>query len=219
MNRPPMKILPSISRVSGSPYESRPETRPPHYEVVEGGKVLLVRNLNARCGQKLVAIWRPGIVGTWKTHGSVLIQPEVMRPSGVAKCDSLYTLAVRLPGDVSVAALRVFERGDAYAARDGQAPRFREVPGLAILHAAARTNKSLSGTGFSLVDRAWRYFEVYRSMSLAPARLIARHGPVLLTDSEAANEIFGWREAERLHGGIVTVNAWKYVPESGWRRW
>lgn len=124
-----LRILPSLQRVSGDPYASRPETRPPNYEIIEDGKVLLVRNLNARCEQKLIAIWRPGVIGTVKTLGSVFIQPEVMYPSVVAKCDSLYTLAVRLPGDASTepGGLRVFERGDAYAELRGRAPRFLEV--------------------------------------------------------------------------------------------
>ena len=129
MTNEQLKGLPSLQRVSGDPYASRPETRPPNYEVVEDGKVLLVRNLDARCEQKLIAIWRPGVVGTVKTLGSVFIQPEVMYPSVVAKCDSLYTLAVRLPGDASTepGGFRVFERGDAYAELRGRVPRSREV--------------------------------------------------------------------------------------------
>ena len=129
MTNKKLRVLPSLQRTSGDPYANRPETRPPNFEIVEGGRVLLVRNLVARCEQRLVAIWRPGIVGTWKTLGSVLIQPETMRPSVVAKCDSFYTLAVRLPDDAGTeaGALRVFARGDAYAEPGGMAPAFREV--------------------------------------------------------------------------------------------
>jgi hypothetical protein len=188
-----MTILPSAQRVSGSPCESRPETRPAFYEVVEGGKVLLVKNLDARCEQKLVAIWRPGIVGTWKTHGVVLIQPEVMRPDGVAKCDSLYTLAVRLPDDASIAALQVFNRGDAYAEPGGKAPLFEGIPGLAIRHAA----------GFSFLgEKVWRFFRLMQAAVFNP-KVIYQKGPVLMTEDEARQEWIDMGDAAQRHNLIA----------------
>jgi len=211
-----LKILPSLQRASGDPYGSAKRDLRPTFEVVEGGKVLLVRNLVARCEQRLSAIWRPGIVGTWKTLGSVLIQPETMRPSSVAKCDSLYTLAVRLPGDASTepGGLRVFARGDAYAEPGGKAPEFREV----ARKLSGDDGQREAATGFSFGDKKWRYFQVYRLTGTGEPRLIAQRGPVLLTEREVADEMFGWRETEQKYGGILSVNRWTYSPESGWRR-
>jgi len=267
MTNKKLRILPSLQRASGDPYASRPETRPPNFEIVEGGKVLLVRNLDARCEQRLSAIWRPGIVGTWKTLGSVLIQPETMRPSSVAKCDSLYTLAVRLPGDASTepGGLRVFARGDAYAEPGGRAPEFREVArklsgggdagvgaswrdlwGRRAPDARPRSQTPFrdawrdvwsdfkdtvsdelawrsggqreAATGFSFGDKKWRYFQMYRLTGSGEPRLIVQRGPVLLTEREVADEMFGWREIEQKYGGILSINRWTYSPESGWRR-
>jgi len=129
----PMTLLRlrSLQCISGDPYKSRPETRQPYYEVVQSDKVLLVKYLDYRCEQEIAAFWNPGIVGTWKTLGVILIQPAVMKPKAVAMCDALYNLAVELPGDVSIPALRVFWRGDAYA---GPAPKFAELPAMAIPH-------------------------------------------------------------------------------------
>jgi hypothetical protein len=262
-----LKILPSLQRASGDPYGVAKRDLRPTFEVVEGGKVLLVRNLHGRCEQKLVAIWRASIVGTWKTLGSVLIQPKTMRPSVVAKCDSLYTLAVRLPGDASTepGGLRVYERGDAYAEPGGRAPGFREVAralstgGSAVgaswrdlwygqrapeARAGTRTpfrdafrdawrdfkdtvsdelawrsgGQREAATGFSFGDKKWRYFQVYRLTGTGEPRLIVQRGPVLLTEREVADEMFGWRETEQKRGGILSINRWTYSPESGWRR-
>jgi hypothetical protein len=216
MTNKKLRILPSLQRSSGDPYASRPETRPPNFEIVEGGKALLVRNLDARCEQRLVAIWRPALIGTWKTLGSVLIQPETMRPSSVAKCDSLYTLAVRLPDDASTepGALRVFARGDAYAEPGGKAPEFREV----ARKLSGDDGQREAATGFSFGDKKWRYFQVYRLTGSGEPRLIVQRGPVLLTEREVADEMFGWRETEQKYGGILSINRWTYSPESGWRR-
>jgi len=100
-------------------------TPPPRIELRNG--VLHIDPIRARCEQRLQAFWRPDIVGTWKTSGTVLIQPVEMFPQGVAKCDGLYRLAIRLPQDAAFDLPAIFERDDFYT---GEQPWRRIVAGV-----------------------------------------------------------------------------------------
>lgn len=105
------------------------EHRPPLYVVRPGveGPILVVERLNARCDQEIAAYWKPGIIGTAKTLGAVYIQPKDMEPSGVSKCSCNYTIAIQLPGDAAVEALKVFHRGDAYAGPPSEWKRIQRI--------------------------------------------------------------------------------------------
>lgn len=78
-------------------------------EASDGAIAIDARQVLYRCSQAVEGFWRESAEGV-----DVLLQPEDMTPSSVAKCDCMYDFAMTVPTGAP-GTVAVYRRSDAYA--------------------------------------------------------------------------------------------------------